>query len=193
LRTCSRSGETDDIRLLGFLLSPTPRLEPLGRDRTHGREMFLVQLQTLSSKPAAFEPPLEWFTLFLAADTAGDTTDELHEFAQRVLEHRCAYVSTWGLGCERLHDIFDETFVEEELDGREMPFLMTPWHDDGPLDEALWFALVNGLPVDVTYPELVGSSFVAATTRGVWADEIRRCLANSDAFVTEIVDREDSA
>jgi hypothetical protein len=57
-------------------------------------------------------------------------------------EKRMLYVVAWGVECEEWHDTVDWTNIEEFEFG-EIPddrFVMTTWHTDEPLSEALWFA-----------------------------------------------------
>lgn len=54
----------------------------------------------------------------------------------------CLYVVAWGVECEDWHDTVDWT-VLEAFDFGDIPddkFVMTTWHEDEPLSEALWFA-----------------------------------------------------
>ena len=54
----------------------------------------------------------------------------------------CLYVVAWGVECEVWHDTVDETNLET-FDFGDIPddkFVMTTWHTDEPLSEALWFA-----------------------------------------------------
>jgi hypothetical protein len=58
------------------------------------------------------------------------------------LERGCLYVVAWGVECEAWHDSVDWTHLEA-FDYGDIPddkFVMTTWHADEPLKEALWFA-----------------------------------------------------
>lgn len=67
------------------------------------------------------------------------------EWCKRVtewlLKSGCLYVVAWGTECEKWHDTVDWLNVEE-FDGNipEDRFVMTTWHTDEPLSEAMWFA-----------------------------------------------------
>ncbi|MDA9504467.1 hypothetical protein XI09_06835 [Bradyrhizobium sp. CCBAU 11386] len=54
----------------------------------------------------------------------------------------CLYVIAWGVDCEAWHDSADwanrEAFNFSDIPDDHL--VMTTWHDDEPLSEALWFA-----------------------------------------------------
>nr|WP_010546126.1 hypothetical protein [Sphingomonas elodea] len=55
---------------------------------------------------------------------------------------RCLYFIAWGTDCEAWHDSIDCANLEK-FDYGEIPderFILTTWHDNEPLSEALWFA-----------------------------------------------------
>ncbi len=62
--------------------------------------------------------------------------------AQWLVDGGCLYVVAWGTECEKWHDAVDWA-VLETFDYGDIPddkFVMTTWHADEPLTEALWFA-----------------------------------------------------
>jgi hypothetical protein len=63
------------------------------------------------------------------------------EWAQRA---GCVYFIAWGENCERWHDDMDdvhlETYAYKPPDDK---FMMTTWHANETLEEALWFAKFN--------------------------------------------------
>lgn len=59
-----------------------------------------------------------------------------------MLECGCLYVVAWGVECEDWHDAVDSANLER-FDFGDIPdekFVMTTWHKDEPLSEAMWFA-----------------------------------------------------
>ena len=62
--------------------------------------------------------------------------------AEWLLAGGCLYVVAWGVECEDWHDTVDWAHLES-FDYGDIPddrFVMTTWHTDEPLEEALWFA-----------------------------------------------------
>jgi hypothetical protein len=59
-----------------------------------------------------------------------------------LLKSGCLYVVAWGVECEEWHDTADWTNLEQFEFGHipDDRFVMTTWHADEPLSEAMWFA-----------------------------------------------------
>lgn len=59
-----------------------------------------------------------------------------------LVQSGCLYAVTWGRDCEKWHDSVDGANLRE-FDYGDIPddrFVMTTWHENEPLEEALWFA-----------------------------------------------------
>lgn len=83
--------------------------------------------------------------------------DWRNRICEWLLKSGCLYVVAWGLECEVWHDTVDETNLET-FDFGNIPddkFLMTTWHTDEPLSEALWFAGQCASHPDVELDETV--------------------------------------
>lgn len=87
--------------------------------------------------------PSPHYGLFIASDSAQVPDDAIYQAALIAARSGLAYLSTWGPECGRVHDIFDQAIIEqlggEYPDGR---VVLTTWHSDEPLNEALWFSLL---------------------------------------------------
>ena len=62
--------------------------------------------------------------------------------AEWLVESGCLYVVAWGVECENWHDTVDWASLEA-FDHGDIPddkIVMTTWHADEPLSEALWFS-----------------------------------------------------
>jgi hypothetical protein len=168
--------------------------ESLGRDRVHGRELFLVTLDRLGQW-ANVEPRFDFFTTLIATDARKLRDDEILGVAEQMVRQHCGYVCTWGPDCERVHDVYDKALLLAEYGPNKLPssdraFLMSTWHDKEPLDDALWFAL-HAFPTDAgdgfDYQGSGVPPFVAVTTSADWAGQIRRRLQNQEAFAADIL------
>ena len=109
-----------------------------------GEKPFSVVYLDSLKWPADMQIPSERFRLFVAADVTGLSTERVSEFAHAALKSGMVYFCAWGPDCERFHDIVDEVVVKDELARRlfvknETDTIMTTWHDDEPLSEALDF------------------------------------------------------
>jgi hypothetical protein len=144
----------------------------------------VVQVDSLRW-PADIQIPNGRFRLFVAADVTGLSTKLISEFAVAALKSGMVYFCAWGPGCERFHDIVDEVVVEDQIGERifvgknESDTIMTTWHDDEPLDEALDFFAKLTCP---TMGFETNSNFWVAVslTNAEWACEIQRRLEKAN-------------
>jgi hypothetical protein len=152
----------------------------IGRSEVSDRELFSLSLPDFQSLPDSISMPSRHFIAFLAADAADMDAAVVAEFSRRLIQAGCVYFCVWGAGCERVHDIFDEEclFVE--------PVIMTTWHTDDSLDEALWFFTTNAHPDD-GYWDTTKSSLAISVGRADWDEHIRRRLADLDSLTRDVV------
>jgi hypothetical protein len=109
-------------------------------------------------------------------DATSAAAASLYQFAEQLLRTGCVYVCSWGPGCEYVHDIFDETVVELEVDaGLQLGTVMTTWHNDMPLTEAIDFFASWAKPDD-ELREGCNSAVAVAVAHLDWADEADRLL-----------------
>jgi len=92
-----------------------------------------------------------------------------------------AYFSVWGPDCERFHEVVDAVIVEDDLGKRLFvgpnanDAVMTTWHADDTLAEALDYFAILACPTDGF---TVGSDYWIAMCvhNPEWATTIRRQL-----------------
>ncbi|MDP9381764.1 MAG: hypothetical protein M3Q29_16790 [Chloroflexota bacterium] len=90
--------------------------------------------------------PSPQFACLLACDARGVADEVVFTTAERLLDSGLAYFCAWGPDCERVHDLVDEAIVLREVgEGRAYP-VMTTWHSDESLDDALWFMANTACP-----------------------------------------------
>ena len=117
------------------------------------QQFAVLQLSALVW-PDSLRVPSERFRLFVAADTTQITSHEISRFAEAALSRGMVYFCAWGPGCERFHDIVDEVVVEDDLGERKFAaptkndVVMTTWHHDETLEEALDFFARYANPTD---------------------------------------------
>ena len=139
------------------------------------RELLSLALLDFASLPAPLSLPAGRFIAFLAADASSVDRLLLAEFSQRLLRAGCVYFCAWGLDCERVHDVFDGECFDAE------PVIMTTWHVEDSLDEALWFSVFNAFP-DEGYWDTTHSLLAISVGRPDWDEHIRTKLADLDAL-----------
>jgi hypothetical protein len=118
-----------------------------------GKKFAVAETPNLSW-PAALEIPSKRFRLLVAADSSKLSVQVISDFALAALEHGMVYFCSWGPGCERFHDIVDEVVMEDDLAERKFSgskpgdVVMTTWHHDEPLEEALEFLALSSMPTE---------------------------------------------
>lgn len=149
-------------------ISSLPR--KVAEDTLLKRAFFLLEIESLEDerlKNLETEP----FTCFCALDASKLSVQLISDFCVRLLRAGCLYFCVWGPDCERVHDIMDENIVMMDIAGEDLPIsfchfedfsgVMTTWHSDEPITEALYFftqcaildAPCKGLMLSVNSPE----------------------------------------
>lgn len=87
---------------------------------------------------------------FIATEEEPDQAD-VTALAEHVTKGGVFYVSCWGAGCERVHDLFDAADVGLDVEAGRPPgevVVMTTWHDSDPLADALEFFWMAAAPAE---------------------------------------------
>lgn len=144
-------------------------------DEPAGKRFYTLHLGSLEQWPAALAGVTPPFGLLLACDANRVPATVVADAAEKALASGAGYVVAWGSGCEQVHDAFDEACVLMELERPDLPLVVTTWHANDSLDEALWFF------VDVARLEEVDRAtdwLAVSVERQDWADLIRHHLAD---------------
>jgi len=142
-----------------------------------------VVVETSSLRwPADLEISSRYFRLFVAADTASTDVVQIAAFARNALTSGMVYCCSWGPGCERFHDIVDEVWVSSGQSNDPLlvrpssdDTLMTTWHDEESLEDALDFFVSSAVPTSGYESE---SSFWLAivVANSTWTQVIHKKL-----------------
>jgi hypothetical protein len=151
----------------------------VGFDDITEREVFCVAASNFGELPGSFALPNKRFVALLVADTAQTDVATLLQFAESLLASGCIYFCAWGPGCERAHDIMDECSLDID------PVIMTTWHANESLDEALYFFLRNTWP-DEGYSE-DGSALAITVGSAEWAAQVERRLRDRDSLTKDVL------
>jgi hypothetical protein len=123
--------------------------------------------------------PSQNTVLFLGADASSVPSDAIYRVAERLLDAGVIWICVWGPDCQRVHDLFDEAYVGDGIVERDF-CLMSTWHDDESLEQALWFFVQLAFPLDHEIPT---TSYVAVTVgRHDWAISIEKALSDLVSF-----------
>ena len=63
-----------------------------------------------------------------------------------MLDLGAVYFCCWGPDCERTRDIADEVVQVKGVEGNTESVIMTTWHDNEELTDALEFSLISAEP-----------------------------------------------
>jgi hypothetical protein len=168
-------------------------MRSLGKNQLMQTEVLALYSPSLSEASSRFSPPTKHFTALIASNSDMLSAEEIGQFAETLIEEGAVYICVWGTGCKRFHDIIDEVEVKMEASGRPCPALrgrtlMTTWHADDSLKEALWFLLSCAWPAD---DELESCSTIIMTFGNEsWAKEVNDCLQDIEKFRKEMVERD---
>ena len=77
-----------------------------------------------------------------------------------------------------MHDIIDEVVCNRNPDETDEDVIMTTWHEDEALDEALWFAVNSAFPAGA-YEETCKTLAAIAVGSQDWGSQIARKLSES--------------
>jgi hypothetical protein len=145
---------------------------------------FLVTDVPSLNWPTRLKIPSTRFRLFVAADVTNTDVNVMSSFARDALTKGMVSFCSWGLGCERFHDIVDEVVVEDDIGKRlfagpnQNDVIRTTWHGHEPLPEALNYFTRFAQPTEGFFS---GSHYwVAITVRGSeWAAAAEKHLEES--------------
>jgi hypothetical protein len=139
-------------------------------------------LPDFSAMPDSISLPTRHFVALLATDATGVNAAVLAEFSRRLLRAGCVYFCAWGPDCERVHDVFDGECFDVE------PVIMTTWHAEDSLDEALWYFVSCAFPDD-GYRDTTRTALAISIGRPDWHEQIRRRLADLESLARDVVNQ----
>jgi hypothetical protein len=145
-----------------------------------GHQLVLIEADSVPELIDWPELPSQHFLCFVVWDAPSDDKP-LVALARTVLDAGAVFVSTFGSGCERVHDAIDDAIVasERERDGDHV--VVTTWHASETLEEALWFALFTASPA-TAYEATTRAMVVVVINAARYAEILRRHLADPQAL-----------
>ena len=159
-------------------------LEPMEQEK----RFAVIQLPDLNWPPA-FEISSKRFRLFVAANITEVSTQAVSDFALATLNRGMVYFCSWGHDCERFHDIVDEVIVGDDLTEQKFSgpktsdVVMTTWHADETLEEALDFFAICAVPTD-GFALDSDYRLVICVGNSDWAAQATKFLQSAEFFVS---------
>lgn len=109
------------------------------------------------------------FTCFCAMDAKSVSDNALQLFCMALLRLGCAYLCTWGPDCERVHDVMDSVAVGDNPPTRHAGCVMTTWHANDSLDEALDYFLTCTYPDEEYAPDGCDFALIISAGSSDWS------------------------
>jgi hypothetical protein len=150
-----------------------------GKDPTSGRHLLSLGVSALPDLAGALDLPSQHFIALVACDAALASVDEMSEASAWLLTQGAVVIATWGPGCERFHDIIDETGLDINPAETDETVVLTTWHDADSLAEAVWF-VVNTIAPAPAYQGTCNTVVGISVGNTAWQTEIEDWLAKPD-------------
>ena len=142
-------------------------------DKQNGSRRFCIgNVPSLDDVPSTLESIATSYALFLALDATSVRNEVLQKAAKTLLDRGMVYLCAWGPDCERVHDQFDLLRDPKEPEGQ---VVMTTWHSNESLPEALWFFANCAWP-DEAFKANCTDWVAFSVANEAWAQEIRMNL-----------------
>lgn len=148
-----------------------------------GRSIYSVGVATPEELLAVLVPAKvarHHFVLFLAWDARTTADETVLEFARALLRGGLSYIVAWGPDCERIHDIFDDADILENPASNEADtesVVMSTWHANEQVEEALWFAVNAAYPA-APYDTTTISTIAAVIANEDWTKDVQGYLSD---------------
>jgi hypothetical protein len=146
------------------------------------RNLFMLELANPNELPRRLDLGSKYFGTFIAWDARAATTDAIACFIKRLIDEGCVSFVCWGPDCERVHDIADDCDPFK----RGESLIMTTWHADESLDDAVWYFL-NTMFAVPEFESGFGSSLAVSVGSRSWASSIRAALHDPRSFSARIL------
>ncbi len=139
-----------------------------------GREWIAINIPSLDVLDLVLPFAFQSFVLFLGLDARSVSERVLHQSCTKLLKAGARFVSMWGPDCSRVHDAFDIAALELGLNN-DNAVIMTTWHADESLTEAVWFAANAAFP-DEVYAAAASALVLIFVGSEEWAAQARQFL-----------------
>jgi hypothetical protein len=159
-----------------------PNIESCGHDEVTGRNLFMVELATPTELPSNIRVNSKCFGALIAWDARGVSATDVEVLLRPLIDGGCVYFVCWGPDCERVHDTADECDPYANTNS----VIMTTWHNDESLDDAIWYFLNTMFP-DPAFEEDFHSSLAITIGSPSWASAVRAALLDPRAFSARVL------
>ncbi len=118
-------------------------LKTLEIARNPSRRYRIGNVSTLEDIPEVLKACSAHFILLIAIDASSIEDERISVIAKTLLSRGLAGFSVWGPDCSRVHDLFD---LERDPDESDETLVVTTWHENEPISEAVCYFDLNAYP-----------------------------------------------
>ena len=163
----------------------------VGFDPLTERELYSLSIDRLDEIPESINLSSEHFACFIAWDSESTSVDEISKLVEVLIKNGGAYFCSWGNDCQRVHDIIDgiDAYPYNNIGSPEDSVIMTSWHENESIDEALYYFLTFTSP-DEFYESSMNSSLAISIGSKEWSNVIDSALMNPTIFRENIEAKE---
>src|SRR5262245_55398586 len=159
--------------------------------RLRDSNLFIAVVHDVRDWPEEIQQPPPCFVLLTALESGDASSEELTEFAVKLLDQGCGDAVCWGSDADRMKFAFDMAFIGREERGGSPCGFVGSTSAFQPLDEALWHAMFAAWP-DAWNTEGAAES-VLVVTQPRWAETIEARLSDPEQLSRDFVGDEDDA
>ncbi len=142
----------------------------------------MLELSTANELPRDIDVESKYFGTFIAWDARSSMHNEIASFVKTLIDAGCVSFVCWGPDCQRVHDIADECDPYKDNDS----VIMTTWHADESLDDAVWYFL-NTMFAMADFEPVFRSSLAISVGSEPWASSIRAALRDPRSFSARLL------
>ena len=153
----------------------TGEIEKCTYDDQSERQLYMLDLAGPDDLPTEIALESPHFACVLCWDATDITSKGVAEVVQPLIAAGCVYFCCWGPDCERVHDVIDE------CDPYADAVIMTTWHSDVPIEEALWYFLNCTWP-DARFEDSIKAALAITVGSDEWAAAARRSVTDPRTF-----------
>ncbi|OGR34856.1 MAG: hypothetical protein A2091_05040 [Desulfuromonadales bacterium GWD2_61_12] len=164
-------------------------LEFIGIDSVSDRKLYLLDVPSITDIPSNLQVKSQYSLCLIAADTENTPRAELSRLIQKLVTSGCVYFLFWGPGCEALHDLADEELVKLSANNKNLQEVMTTWHENDSMSEALWDSLNAAWPAE-PFEDECDSLLVISVGKTQWSGQCRTALNDPRAFSAKVLAEE---
>ncbi|OGS05606.1 MAG: hypothetical protein A3G41_06355 [Elusimicrobia bacterium RIFCSPLOWO2_12_FULL_59_9] len=155
------------------------------------KDYYFLSLQRLEEWPDKLDLPSGFFGLMLCMDAGKTDRDHIFSAAAKALENGLCCFSAWGPGCEFTHDVFDQAILKKRPDPeeRDEKIILTTWHADESLDEALHDFALLAVPADF-FQRRLNDWLIVSVGNKDWDAKIQHRLSDLKKLNDDVLGQE---